>query len=179
MPLHCPNARHQNPFAPSDTPCRRAAALYSACRIVRVAMAAVIWQMTPFAPTTAWAQSPPAPVAQSNVPPQPQCPPSAILAALPAMMGSGRVSNPFTGELLSTTLAVCVLNLKPQGDCPAGSAVLAVPGAPSSLCVVPAACSSGYALASTGCCPTGQVTSQGFCCPPGQSPQPNGLCGAP
>lgn len=158
----------RDPFPPCGRRRPRSAARPAFCRIVLVACAAIVWQIAPFAR----AQSP---VAEASIP-QPQCPPSATLAALPANAGSGRVSNPFTGEPLSTPLGLCVLRFKPQGDCPAGSAALSVPGVAGSVCVMPAACPAGYALTSTWCCPASQATTQGLCCPPGQSPQANGLC---
>jgi len=160
--------------------------------VLLVAWTAIVWQIAPFALTVSRAQSPQAPAPQvppqgpgtapnpnaPPLPPSPQCTPPAILAAIPSASGSGRFTNPFTGRFEFTTLAVCVLAVAPEGDCPTGSVALSVPGASRNICVVPAACPSGYALTSTWCCPSGQATSQGLCCPPGQSPQPNGLCGS-
>jgi len=143
-----------------------------------VAAATIIWQIAPFAPTVACAQAPQAPADESTVsPPSPQCPPPTTLAALPGTSGSARFSNPFTGRLESATLAVCVLPVAPQGDCPNGSVALSLPGAKGAICILPAVCPTGYALTGTWCCLAHQATSQGFCCPPGHSPQPNGLCG--
>jgi hypothetical protein len=194
MPLHSPDATQQNLIARSGRRRRESAARHSAWRMLLVAWAAIVWQIAPFAPTASRAQSPQAPVDTPQAPPQeaapnagapplpsspqPQCSPQGMLAALPANLGSGSVSNPFTGEILSTPLAICVLRQVPQGDCPAGSTAMSVPGAKGNVCVMPATCASGYALTGTGCCPSDRATPQGLCCPPGQSPQPNGLCGS-
>src|ERR1700728_5440861 len=110
MPLHSPDATQQNLIARSGRRRRESAARHSAWRMLLVAWAAIVWQIAPFAPTASRAQSPQAPVDTPQAPPQeaapnagapplpsspqPQCSPQGMLAALPANLGSGSVSNP-------------------------------------------------------------------------------------